>query len=164
MSFNLADIVILLCFVPAIFGGLIKGFVRQAAGLAALLLGIWAGYHFSELVSAKLCTWIDTSPQWLSIISFAAIFIVVLLLVTLVGRLSEKAIQLVLLGWLDKLLGLVFAIVKTAFILSIIIYILVSLDSLIPFLPHETLEHSRIYSFIASIAPKFFPYIKNIIS
>ena len=163
MSFNLADIVILLCFVPAIFGGLIKGFVRQAAGLAALILGIWAGYHFSELVSAKLCTWIDTSPQWLSIISFAAIFIVVLLLVTLVGRLSEKAIQLVLLGWLDKLLGLVFAIVKTAFILSIIIYILVSLDSLIPFLPHETLKNSGIYSFIASLAPKFFPYIKNLI-
>ena len=88
MSFNIADIVILLCFVPAIFGGLVKGFVRQASGLAALLLGVWAGYHFSELVSAKLCTWIDTSPKWLYIVSFTAIFIIVLLLVTLIGRLS----------------------------------------------------------------------------
>lgn len=164
MALNAADIVLLLCFIPAIFGGLIKGFVRQAAGLAALLLGIWAGYHFSELLSTKLNTWIDTSPQWMNTISFAIIFIVVLLIVTLIGRLSEKVVKLVLLGWLDKLLGLFFALVKTAFILSIIIFLLASMDSLIPFLPHETLENSKIYTFLASLAPKFFPFIKNIVS
>lgn len=164
MSFNPADIIILLCFIPAVIGGLMKGFIRQAAGVAALILGIWGGYHFSALLSDKIKVWIHTDPQWLNIISFAIIFIGVLILVNLAGKLIAGVFKLALLGWLDKLLGVVFAIIKYAFILSVVIYLLNSLDNLFEFLPKETLEKSRLYAFVSKVAPAIFPYLKNLVS
>ncbi|MEN6618951.1 MAG: CvpA family protein [Rikenellaceae bacterium] len=161
-SLIVLDLILLALFVPAIIGGITKGFIRQAAGLIALILGIWAGFNFSSLVSEKLRIWLDTTSSLINILSFAIIFIAVLLIVSLIGRLASEVIKLALMGWLDKILGVIFAIIKTAFILSIVIYILNSLDSLWNFLPEKSLADSEIYHFIEQIAPKLFPYIKNL--
>src|SRR5574344_756988 len=120
MSLNTADLIILICLIPAIFAGFMKGFVRQAAPVAALILGVWAGYHFSDFVSTKLANWINVEQNILNIISFAIIFIGVLILVNLAGRAIEGLVKLVLLGWLDKLAGIIFALIKYAFIFSIL--------------------------------------------
>ncbi|MDX9782622.1 MAG: CvpA family protein [Bacteroidales bacterium] len=164
MSLNTADIIILICLIPALFAGFMKGFVRQVAAVLALILGVWAGYHFSDFVSNKLISWISVNQNILNIISFAVIFIGVLILVNLAGKAIEGLVKLVLLGWLDKLLGIVFAIIKYAFILSILIYILESVDELFRFLPEETLKESILYGYLSKIAPVIFPYLKNLVS
>ena len=38
------DIILLLCFVPAIVGGISKGLVKEVVDLAAVLLAAWAGF------------------------------------------------------------------------------------------------------------------------
>lgn len=159
-SFSLADLMLLILFVPAIIGGIRKGFIRQVAGLLALILGIWAGYHFSYYLSGKLNIWLDTISSFVNILSFALIFLAVLLIVSLIGQFVSGIFKVVLLGWLDKLLGIIFSIIKVAFILSIVIYILNSLDSLWSFLPKEYLAQSYIYPIIEKIAPIVFPYLK----
>ena len=164
MSLNTADLIILICLIPAIFAGFMKGFVRQAAAVAALILGVWAGYHFSDFVSTKLANWINVEQNILNIISFAIIFIGVLILVNLAGRAIEGLVKLVLLGWLDKLAGIIFALIKYAFIFSILIYLIESLDELFKFLPRETLQNSVLYWYLSKIAPVVFPYLKNLVS
>ena len=164
MSLNTADLIILICLIPAIFAGFMKGFVRQAAAVAALLLGVWAGYLFSDFVSTKLANWINVEQNILNIISFAIIFIGVLILVNLAGRAIEGLVKLVLLGWLDKLAGIIFALIKYAFIFSILIYLIESLDELFKFLPRETLQNSVLYGYLSKIAPVVFPYLKNLVS
>jgi len=164
MSLNTADIIILICLIPALFAGFMKGFVRQAAAVLALILGVWAGYHFSDFVSHKLLSWINVDQNILNIISFAVIFIGVLIMVNLAGRAIEGLVKLVLLGWLDKILGIIFALLKYAFVLSILVYILESVDELFQFLPKETLKESVLYGYLSKIAPAIFPYLKNLVS
>jgi membrane protein required for colicin V production len=161
-SFSLADIMLLILFVPAIIGGIRKGFIRQIISLLALILGIWAGYHFSYYLSGKLNIWLDTISSFANILSFVLIFGAILLIGSLIGQFVAGIFKVVLLGWLDKLLGIIFSIIKVAFILSIVIYILNSLDSLWSFLPKEYLAKSFIYPVIEKIAPIVFPYLKDL--
>jgi len=161
MPFNVVDIVLLLCFIPAVIGGIRKGFVRQIAALIALVLGIWGGLHFSSFISGTLRGWLDTSNTIIDILSFTIIFILVVLAVTIVGRLTEGIVKIILLGWLNRLLGVIFAIIKYALIFSIIIYLLSALDSLYDFLPDNLTGESRIYLAVKSFAPKVFPYIQQ---
>ena len=161
MSFNVVDIVLLLCFIPAVLGGIRKGFVRQAAALIALILGIWGGLHFSSFISGTLRGWLDTSNTIIDIISFTIIFILVVFAVTIAGRLVEGVVKIVLLGWLNRLLGVIFAVLKYALIFSVIICLLSALDSLYDFLPDETMGESKLYMAVKSFAPKVFPYIKQ---
>ncbi len=161
-SLIVVDLILLLIFVPAIIVGIRKGFVRQLAGLIALILGVWAGYHFSSFLSGKLNIWLNTISSFVDILSFTLIFLAVLLGVTLIGHFLSGIIKVALLGWLDKILGVIFAIIKTAFILSIVIYILNSFDSIWSFLPKKNLADSDVYLFLERLAPKVFPYLKNL--
>jgi membrane protein required for colicin V production len=78
------------------------------------------------------------------------------------GRAAEGIIKITLLTWVDRLLGVIFAILKTAFILSLIFYLLNSINGLWDFLPKEKFADSHIYHFVSRIAPAVFPYIRNL--
>ena len=162
MSINVVDIILLLCFIPAVIGGIRKGFVRQAAALIALILGIWGGLHFSSFVSGILKQWIETTNTIIDILSFTIIFILVVLVVTFVGRLVEGIVKIILLGWLNRLLGVIFAVIKYALIFSVIIYLLSALDSIYDFLPDNLTGESKLYVALESFAPKVFPHIKQL--
>ena len=54
------DIVILACFLPAIFIGLKNGLIRQLVALAVVVLGIWLAVRFSDVVAA----WITAAKIW----------------------------------------------------------------------------------------------------
>ncbi|MCK9304978.1 MAG: CvpA family protein, partial [Bacteroidales bacterium] len=155
---NAIDILIILLFIPAVINGIRKGFIRQLASLAALLLGIWAASLFHPVVSGYLCKWFSTDSSLMPVVSFAVIFIVILLIVSLLGRLISGLFRVVMLGWLDKLAGFVFSIAKTALLLSILIYVLNSLDHLYNFMPKESISRSKIYRPIEKLAPAVFPF------
>lgn len=161
-SLSVVDIILIILFVPAVIGGIRKGFIRQIAGLIALILGIWAGIHFCFFVAEKLRIWLDSTSSLINILSFAVIFGAILIIVPLIGRLVSEVIKLALLGWVDKILGVIFSIIKTAFIISIVIYLLNSLDGLWNFLPEKELAESNFYSIIEKLAPKVFPYLKEL--
>lgn len=162
MHLNIIDIIILALFIPAIWVGISKGLVRQIAGLAALILGVWGAYYFSDFVANKLKPFLDVDQSTLSLISFIGVFLIILIAVILIGRAAEGIIKITLLTWIDRLLGIFFSILKTAFILSLIIYLLNSINEIWDFLPKEKLSNSEVYKFISRIAPSVFPYIKNL--
>lgn len=161
-SINYLDIFILICFIIAIIGGLINGLVRQISSLAALLLGIWAGWHFSELLSQGIRIWFKTESNLINIISFAIIFIIVLILVNLIGKAISSVVKFALLGWLDKLLGVIFGIFKYCLIFSVIFYFLNSLNAMYNIIPAHHFSASRFYQIIEPLAPAIFPYLEKV--
>ncbi len=161
-SLNTADLFLLVCFIPAIIGGLFNGLVRQAASLTALIAGICAGWHFSSVLAEGIGLWFKSESDLILIISFAIIFTLVLVVVNIIGKALSGIIKFALLGWLDKLLGILFGIAKYAFVYSILIYLAESLDALFHFLPQNILIESAIYPALKSLAPSVFPYIENI--
>jgi len=161
---NYIDIIIIALLAFAAIVGVWKGFIRQLFGLVALFLGIWCACHFSNYAAFYISQWIDKNETAVTIISFAVTFIVVLFGVVLVGRLAEQLIKVVMLGFFNRLMGILFSVVKMALILSVSIWLLQALDQLWPFIPHHDCEKSMLFTPVAKLATALFPYLKELLA
>jgi len=164
MTLNYIDFIFIAFFVMAAIWGVWKGFVRQLFGLVALFLGVFCAYHFSDFAATWITKWIHQEETVIAVIAFAVTFLAVLFGVILAGRITEKIVKTILLGWFNRIAGLLFSIAKMAFILSICIYLLLAFDQLWPFFPHQDGEKSILFAPIAKLAPALFPYLKNLIA
>ena len=160
---NTLDIIILLCFVPALISGISKGFIEQAIALVSLVLGAWLAYRFSALVSSWLEPVLEVSETALNVISFAAILIVVILALFMLGKMLSGLMRLVLLGWLDRLLGVVFALVKAALFIGLVIILFDTLNLKFEFVEQEILDGSIFYNPIKDLSYSIFPYLKQLL-
>ena len=93
------------------------------------------------------------------IVSFLATFISVIIIVRLAGHILEKLIKIVLLGWLNRLAGVVFAWVKWNILLAVVMYILHLIESYISFLPMCDLEASSFYPIVLKFGEWLVPYL-----
>ena len=156
------DIILLVCFLPGIIRGLSKGFLEQALALVGIVLSVWAAFRFSSLV----CTWIkpylEVSETVLSVISFALILVVVALVAILVGKLLTKLLELAMLGWLDKVLGLVLALAVNALAIGVVIVLFDTLNLKFGFVKPEVLDESVVYTALKDLSYLVFPYLKEL--
>ncbi len=159
---NTVDIVILVLLVPAVIQGLVKGFVTQAAGLLGIILGVWASFRFSELVSGWLAPYISANPQVMHIIAFTIILVVVILLLALIGRALKGILKFAMLAWVDKLLGVVFGILKAGLILGILVILFESVNAQFSLVGEETLSGSKLYPLVRDFTYTVFPYLKQL--
>ena len=158
------DIILLLCFVPAIVGGISKGLVKQVVDLVAILLAAWAAFRFSTVLGGWLSQHITLEPAILNVISFVLIIIVAAVLLNLVGALITKALQAVQLGFLNRLLGLVFAVLKVAVILGLVILLFETLNSTLNIVKPEATADAVVYNALKDIAEKIFPILKTFVT
>ena len=160
---NFIDITTLLCCVPAIFRGLSKGFIAQAAALVALVLGAWMSFHFSSTVVEWIRPAMDVSPAILQVIAFTLILVAVFLALTLAGKALEGLVKVVMLGWLNKLLGVAFSLLKVILAIGLVILLIDTVTHALEIDCSKTTAESLLYNPIKSFADVFFPYIKELI-
>ena len=160
---NFIDITILLCCVPAIFRGLFKGFIAQAAALVALVLGAWMSFLFSGTVVEWIRPAMDVSPAILQVIAFTLILVAVFLALTLAGKALEGLVKVVMLGWLNKLLGVAFSLLKVILAIGLVILLIDTVTHALEIDCSKTTAESLLYNPIKSFADVFFPYIKELI-
>ena len=160
---NAVDIILIVCFVPALVPGLLKGFIRQAMGLVAVVVGIWFSWNFSKVLSEWLLQYFDISPTYMDVIAFIVVLALVIWLLSLVGNLFEKILQVAMLGWLDKLLGLVFAFVKTAIIVGVLIVLFHALNMKVHLVKPEVLDGSVLYTGLKDLIYQIFPFFKKLL-
>jgi membrane protein required for colicin V production len=154
---NFLDIILIVLLGLAFIIGFRKGLIIELATLAALLLGIWAGFYFSDWVSAWIANAFDYDGEYINIISFLIIFIVVIVLVQLLARALTKVAKAIALGILNKITGGVFAILKAAVVLSVLIYFMNRFDPERTFIAQETRQNSLLFPVIEKIAPVLMP-------
>lgn len=160
---NIIDIIIVCCCVPAVIHGLSKGFVSQAFSLVALILGVWLSFKFSNAVGEWLVTYIDLPSTVIHVIAFALIMLVVMLITHLAGKAVEGVLKVVMLGWLNKLLGIVFALLKAVLIIGLVIILFEAINNTFPIVPSKTMEESIFYGTVKDLANLIFPYLKELI-
>ncbi len=160
---NILDIILLLCFIPAIINGLRKGFISQVIAIISLVLGTWLSFKFSVTLSHWMSQWIETSPQLLNTIAFAVIFVVVVFVLFAIGKIFEATIKIIMLSWLNKLLGVLFAFLKCAIILGLVILAFNALNTTFSLVPEKTLADSALYYPLKNMAYSVFPYLKGLI-
>lgn len=158
---NTIDIIILVLLVPAIYKGVTTGFIKQATGIIGILLGIYFAKEFADLVATYLHNWISADPAIVRILAFALIMIVVLFALNLVGKLVEKIFQLVMMGWLNRLLGIVFAMGTTVIVLSMLASLVVyTNENWFSLIPQETLAESKLFGILTDIYNNILPFLK----
>lgn len=156
---NYIDIVLGILLILAAISGFRKGFIAEVASLAALILGIWGAIKFSYITTEFLIENFNLQTEYLNIISFAVTFVVIVILVHIVSSTVNKIVETVMLGFVNKLAGLVFGILKSALILSILLVLFDKIDDDVHILPEKTKQNSRMYEPIRSFAPSIFPFI-----
>ena len=102
---NWLDIVLIVAIGIATFIGLRKGIIKAALTLAGLILGIFLAGRYYSPFSEQLT--LITSPGWAKVAAFAIIFIGVMVIAALLARLIERAASVIMLGWVNRLVGAV---------------------------------------------------------
>ena len=155
------DLILLCCFIPGIIRGISKGFLEQALALAGIVLSVWAAFRFSTLVCTWLKPYVEVSETTLNVISFALILVAVSLGVFLVAKLLTKVAELAMLGWLDKTLGLVFALAVNALVIGVFIILFDTINTKFSFVKPEVLDGSIVYTSLRDLSYLVFPYLKS---
>ncbi|MFA5781976.1 MAG: CvpA family protein [Bacteroidales bacterium] len=150
---NYLDIILAIPLVWAIYRGFTKGLVIEIASLIALILGVYGGIHFSYFISDKL----NLSSPFSPLISFAITFLIIVIVIFLLAKLLEKSINLLALGFLNKLAGAFFGLLKMAFLLSILLLFINKIDLKISIVPEKTRKESLLYPTLSAFAPYIIP-------
>jgi membrane protein required for colicin V production len=156
---NWIDLIIVVILIIAMASGFINGLIREAAALAALILGIWGAIKFSGFTAEKLYDYFDMSGHYVGIIAFLITFGIIVVLIHFIGLLADKIADAANLGFLNRVLGIAFGLFKSVLIMSVVFVVLNAIDVRRPFLPKEKIESSIFYNPISDIAPAIFPII-----
>jgi len=144
------DIIVLGLLILAGNKGLRKGLVLAVFSLLAFVIGLALALKFSTLVAGYLGEHTNVSGRWLPVLAFLLVFVAVLLLVRLGARMVEGTLNLVLLGWVNRLGGFLFFAFLYLFIFSILLFYADQLLLLKPTLKEQSIS----WPWLRELAPK----------
>ena len=148
---NVLDLIIGIILVLFAITGLRKGLIIEAFYLASFLFGAYGAMHFSDAVADWMSDFINVSEDYLTIISFIVTFIIVLILVRLLGRVISRLLEAISLGFVDKIGGFIFGVLKGALLVSVIIMIM-NVFGASDLINNDLRESSKLYTLTESIA------------
>jgi membrane protein required for colicin V production len=152
------DIVLGLLILIGAYHGYKAGFLLELFSLIAIVLGVLAGFKFMGWAMVVLGEKVDINKNVLPYVAFAAIFIAVVIVVNLLGRLAKASVDKTFLGPADEVGGAIVGLLRTTFVFSIALWIV---DSLKLSFISEWTEDSWLYPMVAGVAPKFTHWISG---
>lgn len=153
------DILYIIILVLAVFKGYSRGFIVAIFSFFAIIIGLAAAIKFSVLVSGWLDSNTNVGTQWLPLISFAGIMIAVIIIVRLVANLLQASVELVLLGWLNKMGGIILYALLYTMVYSVLLFYATQMS----IIKTETIRVSSTYNIIEPWGPKIIELIGSVI-
>ena len=161
------DIVFLILLLMAIFKGLQRGLIVAIFSLLALMAGLAAAIKLSAVVADCLKQNTHLPSKWLPALAFLLVFIIVILLVRWAAAMIKAAINFALLGWVDKIGGVLLYAFIYITVYSIILFYAANLN----LISQNARASSIVYSSVEPWGPivinsfgKFIPFFKNMFS
>ena len=145
-----ADIVILVIALLGAWGGYKQGFLMELISLGAIVLGVFCGFKLMGEMMLFLEDRFNADRNTLPYLSFIIIFFLVMLLVRMLGKMVKGSIDQSFLGSIDQAMGAGLGVLRTLFLLSIVLWIL---DSLKISFKSEWTDDSWLFPFTAKLAP-----------
>jgi membrane protein required for colicin V production len=146
----LIDIIFAILIVIAIFKGYRKGLIIAVFSIVAFIVGLAAALKLSATVAAYLQNSVSISGKWLPFLSFAIVFGLVAVLVSLGGKLIEKTFEMALLGWANRIGGILLFVILYTIIFSILLFY----AEKIHLFEEATIQSSKVYPFVKPWGPK----------
>jgi len=147
--------------------GFQRGFLLSIIGLFGFVVAVILGFYFMNPMNEWLAQNVDSVNLSFPIISFLIIFLISMSLISLIGWILKKIVNMVLLGSVDAMAGAVLGVIKAAFFISLFIWLL---DKYGVDLDYKLDEGSELLGYIKPLAPlvidllePFFPIIRETI-
>jgi membrane protein required for colicin V production len=159
------DIILLVILGLGAFEGYKQGFLMGVLGLFGFIIAVILGVYFMDPMTGWLQENVTDFNLGYPIMGFLVIFLITLALIKAVGWVLKQVMDLVLLGSVDALAGIVLGIVKAAFFISLFFWqaSLFKLD-----LPKQWTSDSEYLEYIVPVAPSiveaiepFFPKVEE---
>ena len=159
---NYIDIIIAILVLLASIKGFSRGFIKELVSVVSLVLGIYLAVKFSGLVEEYLIENLKDYKEFVSIISFVIVFLIVFLSLKLAGIVISKLAKQLQLNFLNKLLGMLFGSIKALLIISIILFELQHLGETFGVVfPKKQIEKSLLYKPVVNLIPTISPIAKQ---
>lgn len=143
------DLLFLCVLALALFKGLQRGLIVAVFSLVAFIVGLAAALKLSAVAAVYLQEHWDVSTRWAPVLSFALVFLVVVLLIRIAANLIETTVEVAWLGWVNKVGGVLLYMVLYTIIFSILLFFAVQMKMI----SDETLQASVCYAFIEPWGP-----------
>lgn len=145
--------------------GYMKGIIVAVFSVLAVILGIVCALQLSGILAEWLLAKGWVTSGWGQLISYAILFIGVMLLVRLIAKLITKTLQVAMLGWLNGIVGGLLYAFMGAVIWSSLLWITNQMHLISP----ETIASSKTYKYLEPLAPwvfdqvgKLLPFAKHV--
>lgn len=157
------DAVFFILMALACYKGYSKGFIIAIFSVLGFIVGLAAALKLSTTIAAKLSEHTDFG-KWLPALSFLLVFIAAVFLVNMAGKLIQKTFETVMLGWANRLAGILLYALLYSIIFSVFVFYAVQLH----FIKPESFNASSSYPFLQPLGPKVIegfgvviPWFKN---
>ncbi len=146
----LLDIIFAVLIVFAVLKGYQRGLIIGLFSLIAVIIGLAAAMKLSVVIADYLGKAVNISDKWMPVVSFAVVFLLVILLIRLGAKLIEKTVEMAMMGWLNKIGGIILFAAIYITVFSVLVFYAEQLKLLKP----DTIDKSVTYSFIQPWGPK----------
>ncbi len=148
---NLIDSICLIILIYGSYKGFKNGIVNEILSFIGILLGIYLSKTYYQAIDKYLATVFDSTNQLVSVISVILIFTLTIIFSKILSKVITKALNIMALGLLNKLIGSVFGLLKYLLILCIITFIFSKANDLFVFIEANKVEETQIFSKIQKI-------------
>lgn len=138
------DIVLLVAVILGIIKGWQHGLIISVFVTAAWILGVIGALKFCSLVADQLRDRFEWQGEYVPVVAFILIFIVIAFVIYLIGKSLEKVIEVAQLGTINKLLGVALRVTIYVFVFSMFLWLVNEAG----FVSEEVKAQSRTYRFL----------------
>ena len=115
---NQIDALLLVLLVPFALRGWWRGLLREFSALAGLVGGVLVGVAFEPAVAAAIVERELLPTVAAAVAAFIGLFLLVYLSASLIGAVADRVARTLLLGGINRLVGIVFGLAKGAVLLG----------------------------------------------
>ena len=154
------DIILLLIIIVGAVQGFRSGFVVELFSLLGVFLGILGGFKLMGVAMVMMAGRFNINEKVLPYAAFAVVFVVIVIIVGLLGRMIKESVRQTVLGGADQFVGAVLGVIRTAFMLSVVMWIA---DALHFKALDNWAEDSMFYPTLARFAPKLTDWVGDLV-
>lgn len=156
---NWLDIIICVLLLIGVWKGYLNGFFIELTSILALIASIYGAIYFSNYTGDWLRDQFDWDDSYITILSFIITFIVIIFVISYIGKLITKLLNTARLGFINKIAGALFGMLKMGFIASVILMFIKTASGEFEIIGKQTINQSLVYKKIEPLAPMLLPKI-----
>ena len=110
---NYLDIAVVISLLYGMVKGFSNGIITEISNIISVFLAIYIGIHFSQLIYPYLnLEMLSDYSNAIPLIAFLLVFVIILTIVKSIGEIINKITKQLALGFISRVLGAVFGIIK----------------------------------------------------